>query len=59
MAKQIQNNRVACVEIPMWEIAQGPHYDDLQVLPDNCYSQIFLTLIHVDSIKKPSQCDVI
>jgi uroporphyrinogen-III synthase len=32
MAKRIQKHNIACVEIPMWEIAQGPHYDDLQKL---------------------------
>lgn len=32
MAKRIQKNNVACVEIPLWEISQGPHYDDLQRL---------------------------
>lgn len=32
MAKRIQKNNVACVEIPLWEVSQGPHYDDLQRL---------------------------
>lgn len=30
MAKLLQKNNMACVEVPMWEIAQGPHFDDLQ-----------------------------
>ena len=32
MAKKIQKQNIACVEVPMWEVAQGPHYDDLQRL---------------------------
>jgi hypothetical protein len=30
--KRIQKSNTACVEVPMWEVAQGPHYDDLQRL---------------------------
>ena len=32
MTKKISKSNIACVEVPMWEIAQGPHYDDLQRL---------------------------
>mmetsp|Transcript_14289 Transcript_14289/g.23761 ORF Transcript_14289/g.23761 Transcript_14289/m.23761 type:complete len:375 (-) Transcript_14289:393-1517(-) len=32
MAKKIQKNNLACVEVPMWEITQGPHFDELQRL---------------------------
>lgn len=32
MAKKIQKNNIACVELPLWELSQGPHYDDLQRL---------------------------
>ena len=32
MAKKLQKSPYAAIEVPMWEIAQGPHYDDLQRL---------------------------
>jgi hypothetical protein len=32
MAKRIQKSNFACVEVPMWEISQGPHFDELQKL---------------------------
>lgn len=32
MAKRIQKSNLACVEVPMWEISQGPHFDELQKL---------------------------
>ena len=32
MTKRIAKSNIACVEVPMWEITQGPHYDDLQRL---------------------------
>lgn len=32
MVQKVQKENVACVEVPMWEVAQGPHYDDLQRL---------------------------
>ena len=32
MYKQVQKANIACVEIPMWEVSQGPHFDDLQRL---------------------------
>jgi hypothetical protein len=31
MAKKLHKNNMACVEVPMWEISQGPHFDLLQV----------------------------
>lgn len=32
MAKQLQKSGFACVEVPLWEITQGPNYDELQQL---------------------------
>eukprot|EP01041_Mallomonas_annulata_P005020 gene5020-10044_t len=32
MYKRVQKVGLACIEIPMWEIAQGPHFDELQRL---------------------------
>lgn len=32
MVRQIQKQKLPCVEIPLWEISQGPHFDDLQRL---------------------------
>jgi len=32
MTKHIQKRNLPCVEIPLWEITQGPHFDDLQRL---------------------------
>lgn len=32
MYKKIQKSGTACIEIPMWEQVQGPHFDDLQRL---------------------------
>ena len=32
MYKRVQKAGLACIEIPMWELVQGPHYDDLQRL---------------------------
>jgi len=32
MVKKVQKSGIACVEVPMWECAHGPHYDDLQRL---------------------------
>lgn len=32
LAKRIQQNNIACIELPLWEMTQGPHYDDLQRL---------------------------
>lgn len=32
MVKRVQKSGVACVEVPLWECAHGPHYDDLQRL---------------------------
>lgn len=56
MYKKVQKANIACVEIPMWEISQGPHYDDLQRLyesywvpdmtsPDQLLLQFDLTII--------------
>lgn len=36
MIKQVTKSSTACVEIPMWEVAQGPHYEDLQQLLEVC-----------------------
>lgn len=32
MYKRVQKLGLACIEIPMWELVQGPHFDDLQRL---------------------------
>jgi len=32
MYKRVQKANIACIEIPMWEVNTGPHYDDLQRL---------------------------
>lgn len=32
MVKKVQKMNIAAVEIPMWEVAHGPHYDELQRL---------------------------
>eukprot|EP01035_Chromulina_nebulosa_P018475 gene18475-24187_t len=48
MIKRLQKMNFPCVEMPLWEIAQGPHYDDLQRLfesfwiPDMTSSEHFL-----------------
>ena len=30
MTKKLQKANIACVEVPLWDITHGPHYDDLQ-----------------------------
>lgn len=48
MAKRIQKMNIPCVEMPLWEIANGPHFDDLQRLfesfwiPDMTSTEHFL-----------------
>ena len=37
MYKRIQKANIACVEVPMWEYVQGPHYDDRQHLLDSVW----------------------
>ena len=32
MQKHINKRQMPCVEIPLWEITQGPHFDELQRL---------------------------
>ena len=32
MVKKLQKSGIACVEVPLWECAHGPHYDELQKL---------------------------
>jgi hypothetical protein len=44
----MQKSNVACIDVSMWEIAQGPHFDDLQRLlesfwiPDTTSTDNFL-----------------
>jgi len=56
MYKRVQKANIAAVEIPMWEVSQGPHFDDLQRLfesfwipdmtsPDQLLLQFDLTII--------------
>lgn len=48
MVKRMQKSNVACIDVSMWEIAQGPHFDDLQRLlesfwiPDTTSTDNFL-----------------
>lgn len=44
----MQKSNVACIDVSMWEVAQGPHFDDLQRLlesfwiPDTTSTENFL-----------------
>jgi len=62
MAKRIQKNNVACVEIPLWEISHGPHYDDLQRLlesfwiPDFTSAESLLLQFDLIIVPDPGKC---
>jgi hypothetical protein len=43
MARRLQQSSLACVETPMWEITQGPHYDALQNLFETYWIPDFMT----------------
>lgn len=43
MVKRIQKSNIACIDIPMWEISQGPHFDDLQRLFESFWVPDFST----------------
>lgn len=43
MARRLQQSSFACVETPMWEITQGPHYDALQALFETYWIPDFTT----------------
>ena len=47
MVKKISKSNVAVIDIPMWEIAQGPHYDDLQRLFESFWIPDFTSEEHL------------
>eukprot|EP00596_Hydrurales_sp_CCMP1899_P001142 CAMPEP_0119042832 /NCGR_PEP_ID=MMETSP1177-20130426/16186_1 /TAXON_ID=2985 /ORGANISM="Ochromonas sp, Strain CCMP1899" /LENGTH=288 /DNA_ID=CAMNT_0007009865 /DNA_START=303 /DNA_END=1169 /DNA_ORIENTATION=+ len=59
MTKRIQKQNIACVEVPMWEISQGPHYDELQErfesfwIPDMTSPDQFLLEVDLTIIPDP------
>ena len=57
MATKIQKMKIACVEVPVFEIAQGPHYDELQRLLESFWIPDFTTteqfLLQFDLIVVP------
>ena len=59
MIKRIQKMNIPCVEMPLWEIANGPHFDDLQRLfesywiPDMTSTEHFL--LQYDLVIVPDQ----
>ena len=46
MAKHIQKRNLPCVDIPLWEISQGPHYDDLQRLFESLWIPDMTSMDH-------------
>lgn len=47
MVKRAQKNNLACVEVPMWEINQGPHFDDLQRLLESFWIPDYTSKEHL------------
>jgi len=62
MVKRVQKSGIACVEVPMWECAHGPHYNDLQRLlesywiPDMTSTEQLLLQFDLIVIPDPGMC---
>lgn len=47
MTKRVMKSSVATVELPMWEVNQGPHYEDLQHLLESFWIPDFASTEHL------------